>query len=129
METNTIQVEVTDYELQESVQQFQTVVRSLITLTKQMMIRVSTVDIDIIDNALQERRKLLGVAQTLRDKFVHWKHEQHISNQLKQSMMPLVSELFYADQQLMLAVQQRKRDVVEQLARLHLVHNLERYVR
>jgi hypothetical protein len=129
MNSRNLQTDKHEHECQESLQQLQTVVHSLITLTRQLLARVSEVDIDVINNTLVERRQLLSVAQTLRDKFVYWKHEQRVSDLLKQSMMPLVIELCSADEQLMLAVQQRKHDVVEQLARLHRVHNLERYVR
>jgi HPt (histidine-containing phosphotransfer) domain-containing protein len=128
-EKNTYKEVVGSQECQESLQQFQTVVSSLLTMTRQLMSWAGTIDVDALDNALEERRQLLGVAQTLRDKFVQWKHEQRVSDQLKQYVMPLVSELFHADEQLMFAVQQRKHVVVEELARLHRVHNVERYMR
>jgi hypothetical protein len=116
-------------ESQESLQQFQTVMSTLLAMTKQLVVCAGTVDIDAMDNTLEDRRQLLGVAQTLRDKFVPWKNEQRVSHQLTQDVMPLVAELFHADEQLMLAVKQRKQDVVKQLARLHKVHHVERYLR
>jgi hypothetical protein len=114
---------------EESLQQFQAVMSSLLSMTRQLLACAGTVDIDVMDNALEERRQLLDRALNLRDIFIQWKHEQCISDQLKQYVMPLVSEIFHADEQLILSVQQRKQDVVEQLARLHRVHNVERYKR
>ncbi|HVN48213.1 MAG TPA: hypothetical protein VMU30_05260 [Bacteroidota bacterium] len=129
MNTKDQQTEIPDRECQESLQQFQTVVRSLVSMTRQLIVRISTVDIDVINNTLHERQQLLNMVETFRNKFVQWKQEQRISDQWKQFINPLISELFHADEQLMIAVQQRKHDVVQQLALLHRTHNLERYVR
>jgi thiamine monophosphate kinase len=116
-------------ECQESLQRFRSVVGEILAMTRQLAAGTETDEIDALISTLEERRQLLGVAQTLRDKFVPWKHEQRVSDQLKESVIPLVSELCNADHQLLVTVQQQKHKVVEQLARLHRVHNLERYIR
>ncbi len=128
MNSKNTQIEI-PVQCQESLKQFQAVMQSLITMTRQLLANVSEVDIEVMDVALSDRLQLLNIAQAMRDKFVQWKNEQRISDQWKQLMMPLAIELFHADEQLMIAVRQRKHEVVERLAVLHRLHNLERYVR